>query len=101
MGLVSFLASTQEVLRIAPKRPVQMLDAAARAVMQSATSTETPLTDAGLDGTGQIIQVCVCMRTGSSLKHGVTYSIMYVYYFVFITAPLNCRKLTPSPCSGK
>lgn len=62
MGLVSFLASRSEILRIAPARPVQMLDAAARAIIQTATSTATPLTTAGLDGTGEIIQVRVCMR---------------------------------------
>lgn len=61
MGFVSFLASRPEVLRIAPRHPVQLFDASARAVMQSATSTETPLSDAGLDGTGEIIQVRTCV----------------------------------------
>eukprot|EP00903_Cladosiphon_okamuranus_P015158 g14016.t1 len=57
MGLVSFLASRQEVLRIAPTRPAKMLDASVRAIIQTATPTQTPLTDAGLDGTGEIIQI--------------------------------------------
>ena len=59
MGLISFLASKQEVLRIAPSRPVRLLDATARAIIQTATPSQTPLTDAGLDGTGEIIQVCL------------------------------------------
>lgn len=66
MGLVYFLASRQEVLRIAPRRPTKMSDAAARAVIQTATRTQTPLTDAGLDGTGEVIQVWrvgVCSRS--------------------------------------
>ena len=33
------------------------LNAAARANIQSATVTETPLTDLGLDGSGEVIQV--------------------------------------------
>lgn len=57
MGLVSFLASRQEVLRVAPRRPVKMLDASVRGIIQTATPTSTPLTAAGLDGTGEVIQV--------------------------------------------
>lgn len=73
MGLVSFLASRPEVLRIAPIRRVKMLDAAARAIIQTATSTETPLTAAGLDGTGEVIQVRVYM--GKSFLHDFPFSI--------------------------
>ena len=57
MGLVSFLAGRLEVLRIAPRHRVDLLNASARATIQTATTTDTPLTDAGLDGTGQVIQV--------------------------------------------
>lgn len=58
MGFVSFLASKPEVLRVAPRQSQALLNAAARANIQSATVTDTPLTDAGLDGTGQVVQVC-------------------------------------------
>ncbi|CAM9360718.1 unnamed protein product, partial [Hapterophycus canaliculatus] len=57
MGVISFLASRPEVLRISPTHSKRPLDATARAIIQTATSTETPLTAAGLDGTGEIIQV--------------------------------------------
>ncbi|CAN0384261.1 unnamed protein product, partial [Ectocarpus sp. 12 AP-2014] len=57
MGLVSFLAGRPEVLRVSPRPTKRVLNAAARGVTQSASATDTPLTDAGLDGTGEIIQV--------------------------------------------
>lgn len=57
MGLVSFLAGRTEVLRVAPRHAKRLYNAAARAIIQSATLTQTPLTAAGLDGTGEIIQV--------------------------------------------
>ncbi|CAM9790716.1 unnamed protein product, partial [Ectocarpus fasciculatus] len=57
MGLVSFLAGRPEVLRVSPRPTKRLLNAAARGVNQSASVTDTPLTDAGLDGTGEIIQV--------------------------------------------
>ena len=57
MGLVSFLAGRHEVLRIAPWHTKSLLNAAARANIQSASVTKTPLTDAGLDGSGEVIQV--------------------------------------------
>lgn len=57
MGLVSFLSSRIEVLRIAPRHAKHLTNAAARALIQSGTVTDTPLSDAGLDGTGQVIQV--------------------------------------------
>lgn len=59
MSLVSFLAGRLETLRVAPRRSQRLHNSAARANIQSATVTETPLTDAGLDGTGQVVQVCV------------------------------------------
>ena len=57
MGLVSFFAGRLDVLRVASKHAYGPLNAEARANVQSATITDTPLTDAGLDGTGQVIQV--------------------------------------------
>ena len=46
-----------EVLRVSPWQKKVTLNASARANIQSGTVTATPLTDAGLDGTGEIIQV--------------------------------------------
>lgn len=57
MGLVSFFAGRLEVLRVTPRLKEVLYNAAARAVIQGATVTNTLLTDAGLDGTGQVIQV--------------------------------------------
>lgn len=62
MGLVSFMAGRVEVIRVAPWHSQDLLNAAARATIQSATVTNTPLTDAGLDGTDQVIQVRVLSR---------------------------------------
>lgn len=59
MGLVSFLSSRLEVLRVSPRHADRLLNAVARAIIQSATETDAPLTAAGLDGTGQVIQVRV------------------------------------------
>lgn len=66
MGLLSFLASRSEVLRVAPRQSQGLLNAAARANIQSATVTDTPLTDAGLDGTGQVVQVSPCNKYRSA-----------------------------------
>ena len=68
MGLVSFLASRPEVLRVAPRHKMRLLNAAARANIQTATVTSTPLTDAGLDGTGEVIQVKVLLLKTISLQ---------------------------------
>lgn len=57
MSLVSLFASRPEVLYVSPKKEKHLLNAAARAIVQTATVTDTPLTDAGLDGTGEVIQV--------------------------------------------
>lgn len=59
MGLVSFLSARVEVLRVGPRLAKQLFNAAARAMVQSATLVRAPLTAAGLDGTGEIIQVCL------------------------------------------
>lgn len=57
MGLLSYLASTPEVLRISSLHKSKFLNAIAKAISQSATTTDTPLTDSKLDGTGEVIQV--------------------------------------------
>lgn len=57
MGLVSFLASQPEVLRVSTARKINLFNAAAYRNVQSANLEDTPLTDAGLDGTGEVIQV--------------------------------------------
>lgn len=57
MGFVSYLASRPQVLRVAPFHKAKLLNAVAKAITQSATITKTPLTDAGLDGSGEVIQV--------------------------------------------
>ena len=59
MGFVSVPAGRPEVLRVTPRHQTRLLNAAARANIQLATVTSTPLTDAGLDGTGEVIQVSV------------------------------------------
>ncbi|CAN0570791.1 unnamed protein product, partial [Ectocarpus sp. 12 AP-2014] len=51
MALLSFLASRPEVLRVSPARAIKLLNAAAYHNVQSANLTESPMTDAGLDGT--------------------------------------------------
>ncbi|CAM9167076.1 unnamed protein product [Ectocarpus fasciculatus] len=57
MGLLSQLAAKPEVLRVSPFQSASLHNAVANALVQSATTTETPLLDAGLDGTGEVIQV--------------------------------------------
>lgn len=57
MGLISFLSSRVEALRVSPRNADRLLNAVARTIIQSATITEAPLTAAGLNGTGQVIQV--------------------------------------------
>lgn len=56
MGLLSFFSSQPEVLRVSSRHAMALSNAAATANIQSATVTDTPLTDAGLDGSGEIIQ---------------------------------------------
>lgn len=57
MGLLSQLAAKPQVLRVSPFYSAERLGAVASAIVQSATITGTPLHDAGLDGTGEVIQV--------------------------------------------
>lgn len=56
MGLLSQLAAKPEVLRVSPLHRAQQHGLVANAVVQSATTTEMPLLDAGLDGSGEVIQ---------------------------------------------
>ncbi|CAN0316610.1 unnamed protein product, partial [Scytosiphon promiscuus] len=57
MGLVSVLAARMDVLRVSSWHSKRLLNESARNVIQSATATDSPLTDAGLDGTGEVIQI--------------------------------------------
>lgn len=57
MGLLSQLAAKSEVLRVSPLHSAELLNAVGNSIVQSATITDTPLLDAGLDGTGEVIQV--------------------------------------------
>lgn len=57
MGFISHLASKPEVLRLTPLHRAKPLSAVAGAIVQGTTVTESPLTDAGLDGEGEVIQV--------------------------------------------
>lgn len=57
MGLVSVLAAVPEVQRISPLHASELKNAVAGAIVQSGNIAEKPLTDAGLDGAGEIIQV--------------------------------------------
>ena len=63
MVLLMQLADKPEVLRVSPTHKGKLLNSAASAVVQSATTTDTPLLDAGLDGQGEVIQVR-CLRCG-------------------------------------
>lgn len=64
MSLVSVLASTPEVLRISPYHAPTAVNAVGASVVESATDdiTQTPLRDAGLDGTGEVVQVTFSMQ---------------------------------------
>lgn len=65
MGLISYLADRSEVLRVSPFHAPRPLNAVARAIVQSAGIELTPLSDAGLDGTGEVVQVTtVCLPRG-------------------------------------
>lgn len=57
MGLVSYLSSRPEVLRVSPLHRPETLNSVARAIVQSGTIDETPLSYKGLDGTGEVVQV--------------------------------------------
>lgn len=57
MGLVSYLAGLPEVQRVSPFHESRLLNAVAGAIVQSGNIVDRPLTDAGLDGTGEVIQI--------------------------------------------
>lgn len=57
MGLVSHLAAVPEVQRISPLHASELKNAVAGSIVQSGTVADRPLTEAGLDGTGEVIQV--------------------------------------------
>lgn len=57
MGLVAYFADRPEVLRVSPLHMPETFNAVSRAVIQSADVERTPLSDVGLDGTGQVVQV--------------------------------------------
>ena len=57
MGLVSYLSGLPEVQRVSPFHESRILNAVAGAIVQSGNDIDRPLTDAGLDGTGEVIQV--------------------------------------------
>lgn len=80
MGLVSFLAGRLEVLRIAPWHTKVLQNAAARANIQSATATSTPLTDSGLDGSGEIIQVGGCVGGSALWNPTVSLGMHHVFF---------------------
>ena len=46
-----------EVQRVSPFHESRILNAVAGAIVQSGNDIDRPLTDAGLDGTGEVIQV--------------------------------------------
>jgi len=64
-SLIAFLASHPEVLFLEAFTVVRPLNSVAGAVVQSSLRESTPLWDAGLDGSGQVIQVA---DTGIDLK---------------------------------
>ena len=57
MGLVSYLAGLPEVQRVSPFHEARIMNAVAGAIVQSGNVVDRPLTEAGLDGTGEVIQV--------------------------------------------
>lgn len=59
MSFFSCLADRPEVLHISPAYRMETLNAAAFPNVQSATLTATPLSDAGLNGEGEIIQASI------------------------------------------
>lgn len=59
MGLLSVLAATPEVVRIAPLHRSSILNGVAASICETASTnvSDTPLRKAGLDGLGEVIQV--------------------------------------------
>lgn len=65
MRLVSHLAAKPPVLRVAPLHGVELLDEDINAIVESGNINHSPLQDAGLDGSGEVIQV---QRPSTELK---------------------------------
>lgn len=57
MGLISFLASRPEAVRVSALPRGQLFNAVAARIVQGASLTTTPLWDRGVDGTDQVVQV--------------------------------------------
>lgn len=64
MSLVSCLASAPEVLRVTPLHKEKMMNAVASSIVQAGSIdvSDKPLTAAGLDGSGEVIQVKLLLR---------------------------------------
>ena len=67
MGLLSHFASKNEVLHLAPHFQTKLTNAVAGAVVESASETYRPLQEAGLDGTGEVIQVRLFLLNSTAL----------------------------------
>lgn len=94
MGLLSFLAGRLDVLRVSSTHTYRPLNAEARANVQSATITDTPLTDAGLDGTGQVIQVrlLLCSRTAGTRPGAPCYPNVALHGVIVIPHLMQIRR---------
>ena len=57
MDLVSYLAGLLEVQPVSRFYEARFMNAVAGAIVQSGNVVDRPLTEAGLDGTGEVIQV--------------------------------------------
>ncbi|CAM9375513.1 unnamed protein product, partial [Sphacelaria rigidula] len=91
MGLVSFLASAPEVLRVSPLHRSKLHNAVAASVIQAGTidTSQKPLTEAGLDGTDEVIQIvdsgldethCFFIdEDGEEVEHGYLFDEVGVY----------------------
>ena len=77
MALLMQLAVKPEVLRVSPTHKAKLLNSVASAVVQSATTTETPLLDAGLDGKDEVIQVRRLRSDGLIVNASDAYTILY------------------------
>ena len=78
MALLMLLSVKPEVLRISPTHIAEELASVANAVVQSATTTRTPLFDAGLDGQGEVIQVRCLRRDRPTFSSGI--GQMHTYF---------------------
>ena len=75
MGLVSFLAAVPEVQRVSPFHASELKNAVAGAIVQSGNIQDKPLTDAGLDGTGEVIQVNIYIKEVNTFKYEETVAV--------------------------